>query len=95
MEAHEELSPIMQCTDKLLVLNTTASKDLTPPSVTENRLIDKATGKVMDEAKSKGLSPMPTLDSSAVTQNYQEGAKAPSEPQSACDTATETEVSIY
>ncbi|XP_044444698.1 receptor-like serine/threonine-protein kinase SD1-6 isoform X1 [Triticum aestivum] len=94
METHEELPSVVQCVDKLLALNTTGSKNLTPMSATEEMLIIKAaTGKQVDEAKSEGLLPMPTIEPSTIRQNYQEGVKACNERQSATD--TESEVSTY
>lgn len=93
-EAQEELSPVTQCIDKLLVLNTNTSTDLTPPSVVEDMLINKATtSKVVDEATSESMSPMLT-ESSTVTQN-QEGAKAPSEILSSRDATTEAKISPH
>ncbi|KAF7104950.1 hypothetical protein CFC21_105812 [Triticum aestivum] len=94
METHEELPSVVQCVDKLLALNTTGSKELTPMSATEEMLIIKAaTGKQVDEAKSEGLLPMPTIEPSTIRQSYQEGVKACNERQSA--TETESEVSTY
>lgn len=94
METHEELPSVVQCVDKLLALNTTGSKNLTPMSATEEMLIIKAaTGKQVDEAKSEGLLPMPTIEPSTIRQSYQEGVKACNERQSATD--TESEVSTY
>ncbi|XP_037467492.1 uncharacterized protein LOC119339605 [Triticum dicoccoides] len=87
------LHAVDQYTDKLMLLNTTASKDITPPSVTEDMLINKATtGKVVDEAMYEGLSPMLTIESSTYTQYSHEGTKAPSEPQAAQDRTTEPEI---
>uniref|UniRef100_A0ACD5ZH84 Uncharacterized protein n=1 Tax=Avena sativa TaxID=4498 RepID=A0ACD5ZH84_AVESA len=90
-QASDKTSP---CTDKLLVLNTTASKDLAPQSVTREMFINRTDGKVVDEAKfDTSLSPMPILsESSTSNQNYQEGAQAFGEPHSAHDTTTKTEV---
>ncbi|VAI93770.1 unnamed protein product [Triticum turgidum subsp. durum] len=91
METHEELPSVVQCVDKLLALNTTGSKDLTPMSATEEMLIIKAaTGKQVDEAKSEGLLPMPTIEPSTIRQSYQEGVKACNERQSATETESET-----
>ncbi|VAI93771.1 unnamed protein product [Triticum turgidum subsp. durum] len=90
METHEELPSVVQCVDKLLALNTTGSKDLTPMSATEEMLIIKAaTGKQVDEAKSEGLLPMPTIEPSTIRQSYQEGVKACNERQSATETESE------
>ncbi|KAF7104948.1 hypothetical protein CFC21_105812 [Triticum aestivum] len=90
METHEELPSVVQCVDKLLALNTTGSKELTPMSATEEMLIIKAaTGKQVDEAKSEGLLPMPTIEPSTIRQSYQEGVKACNERQSATETESE------
>uniref|UniRef100_A0ACD5UKA2 Uncharacterized protein n=1 Tax=Avena sativa TaxID=4498 RepID=A0ACD5UKA2_AVESA len=93
VEAHEELSSGRQCTNKLLVLNTIACKDLSPHSLTEDILIQKTDDIALDEAKSvEDLSPTPFSESSIGIQNYQKGAKASSESHSARDTTTESEV---
>lgn len=94
IETRKELRLDKQCTDKLLVLNTTASKDLAPQSVSGEMFIDKTDGKVADEVKfDESFSAMLTFSESSTSyQNYQEGAHAFSEPQSACATTTETQV---
>uniref|UniRef100_A0A453T9V9 Protein kinase domain-containing protein n=1 Tax=Aegilops tauschii subsp. strangulata TaxID=200361 RepID=A0A453T9V9_AEGTS len=95
MEAPEELPSDMQYTDKLLVLNTTKCKDLTMPSVTEDLFKNEIDGKVVDETSSqlsrKTCSRTHLLESSTVSQNYQEEVKATSEPQLASDTTAEVE----
>jgi hypothetical protein len=81
----------MQCTDKLAV-NTTR-KDFTPHSGTEDMLINMRDGKLVNEAKSdECLSSTLLSESSIGNQCYLGGAKESSEPQSTCDTTTETEV---
>jgi hypothetical protein len=96
MGVHEELLPGLQCTDNLFVLNTTASasKDLAPQSVIEEMLIDKTDDKMVNEGKcDESMSPAPTFSESSVgIQNYQEGAEAFSEPQSAHDKTYKTKV---
>lgn len=91
VEVHEDFPLYMQCTDKLAV-NTTR-KDFTPHSVTEDMLINTVDDKLVNKAKSdKGLSPTLLWDSSEGNQYYLGVAKDSSEPQSAHDTTTETEV---
>jgi hypothetical protein len=81
----------MECTDKLDV--NTASKDFTPRSVTEDMCINTTDGKLVSEAKSdEGLSPKSLWESSIGNQYYLEGTKDSSEPPSARETTTETEV---
>ncbi|KAK1613211.1 hypothetical protein QYE76_036884 [Lolium multiflorum] len=97
IESHEELQLDMQCKNKLLVPNATASKE--PSSqyhnmiVTGEMFINKADGKLADEAKSdESLLLMPTLlESSIGNKNCQEGAQVFTVSQSARDTTTETE----
>lgn len=104
-ETQQASDKTSECTDKLLVLNTIASKDLTPQSVSGEMFINKTDGKVADETIfDESLSPVMTLWESSASyknyqegestsnQNYQEGAQAFSEPQSAPDTTTESEV---
>ncbi|XP_048549498.1 uncharacterized protein LOC125529131 isoform X6 [Triticum urartu] len=89
VEACEELLSAMQCTDQLLVLNTTMSKDLILERFTKDLFNYETDSEVLDEAKSEGYSPMPLSLSSTANQNYQDAAKESSEPQPASDTAPE------
>lgn len=84
------LPPDMQYTDKLLIVNTTACKDLNISSFTEDFFNNKKDGKVVDETVSERFSPTPLLlDSSTGNQNYQEEVKVSSEPQLANYTTAE------
>jgi hypothetical protein len=93
MECHEKLQPDTQCTNFLLVLNTTESKDLAAQCVPGEMFFNKTDGKVANNAKSdESFSPTLTLSESSIeNQYYQEGAQACSGIQSAHD-STETEV---
>uniref|UniRef100_M8BTY4 non-specific serine/threonine protein kinase n=1 Tax=Aegilops tauschii TaxID=37682 RepID=M8BTY4_AEGTA len=93
MEAHKELPSDMQYTDKLLVVNTTASKDLTPPSVTEDTFDTEIDGEVVDGTASENFSPKTLLELSTYRPNYQEELKKSSEPQLASDTTAEVTAS--
>ncbi|XBI42124.1 hypothetical protein VPH35_126489 [Triticum aestivum] len=91
IEAHENLPSDMQYTEKLLVLNTSASKDLTILSVTEDMCNSEIDGKVVDKTASEGFSPTPLLELRTESPNYQEEMKAASEPQLASDTTSAVE----
>lgn len=89
MEALEELPSDMQYTDKLLVGNTTACKDPTPLSVTEDMFNNEIDGKVVDETIYEVFSPKPLWESSKDRHKYQEQVKESSKPQVASDTTPE------
>ncbi|KAM0888963.1 hypothetical protein ACQ4PT_028003 [Festuca glaucescens] len=91
LEACEELPSEMQCKDKSLVLNSIASKELIPHSITEDMFSNETDGKLGEVKKwLEGLSlTAPLWESSTGSQNHQEAAKESREPKQASDTASD------
>jgi hypothetical protein len=72
METCEELPSQMQCKDQSLVLDTIASKDLTPHTITKDRSSNETDGNVGDAKKcQESMSPTPLSESITGNQNQQ------------------------